>query len=347
MLREVHIIKEYVLYERHFGKALRDFNIKSFISDIRNYHVLKSKDEFGSFDYFNYRISFIEEKSLSLIFIFVTELTDVLKDIKIELFKFRKVFLNLYSDLIVKDLDISEFEIIDPTVDAIQRKLKPKISLIGFSGVGKTTIANLIATEKTAREYKPFIHGNITTLKIGKLYFSLWDFAGKDKFSFLWNKLIKGSDVVFLISDSTLENVEKSKFFIELIKEEAPYARSAIIANKQDLPEALDLETIERISGLKTYSMIAIEQKNQIKVFKIFADILDLSIETFSSLEPLHEREKLIEDAALALKNEDFKQAAILFEKIANICFEIGDDFLGKEFYGKAEKINQFLKSPF
>ncbi|HDZ19306.1 MAG TPA: GTP-binding protein [archaeon] len=343
MLREVHIIREEIVYERHFGKPLRDFNIKSFISDIRNYHILKSKDEIGSFDYFNYRISFIEEKTLSLIFIFVNELTDVLKDIKIELFKFRKVFMNLYSDLVVAELDKSDFEILNPTVDAIQRSLKPKISLVGFSGVGKTTIANLIANEKTSREYKPFLYGDITTLKIGKLYFSLWDFAGKDRFSFLWNKLIKGSDVVLLISDSTLENVEKSKFFIELIKEEAPYARSAIIANKQDLPDALDLETIERISGLKTYSMIAIEQKNQIKVFKIFADILDLSIETFTSLEPLHEREKLIEDAVLALKNEDFKQTTIIFDKIAKICFEIGDEHLGKEFYTKAEKIKQFL----
>jgi len=316
MLREVHIIREEIVYERHFGKPLRDFNIKSFISDIRNYHILKSKDEIGSFDYFNYRISFIEEKTLSLIFIFVNELTDVLKDIKIELFKFRKVFMNLYSDLVVAELDKSDFEILNPTVDAIQRSLKPKISLVGFSGVGKTTIANLIANEKTSREYKPFLYGDITTLKIGKLYFSLWDFAGKDRFSFLWNKLIK---------------------------EEAPYARSAIIANKQDLPDALDLETIERISGLKTYSMIAIEQKNQIKVFKIFADILDLSIETFTSLEPLHEREKLIEDAVLALKNEDFKQTTIIFDKIAKICFEIGDEHLGKEFYTKAEKIKQFL----
>ena len=344
MLREVHIIREKFLYERHFGKALRDFNIKSFFSDIRNYHILKSKNEIGSFDYFNYRISFIEEKNLSLIFIFVNELSDVLKDIKIELFKFRKVFLNLYSDLVVEDLDKSVFEIINPTVDAIQRSLKPKISLVGFSGVGKTTIANLIANEKTSREYKPFLYGNITTLKIGKLYFSLWDFAGKDRFSFLWNKLIKGSDVVLLISDSTLENVEKSKFFIELIKEEAPYARSAIIANKQDLPNALKVETIERLTGLKTYSMIATEQKNQIKVFKIFADILDFSIETFSSLESLHERDKLIEDAALALKNEDFKQTSIIFDKIANICFEIGDEHLGKEFCAKSEKINQFLE---
>ncbi len=343
MLREIYIIREKNLYERHFGKTLSDLNIISFFSDIRNYYALKSKDEIGSFDYFNYRISFIKENNLSLIFIFVNELTDVLKNIKVELYKFRKVFLNFFSDLISENLDKSAFEIINPTVNAIHRNLKPKISLVGFSGVGKTTIANLIANEKTSREYRPFIYGNITTVRIGKLYFSLWDFAGKDSFSFLWNKLIKGSDTVLLISDSTLENVEKSKFFIELIKEEAPYARSAIIANKQDLPDALDLETIERITGLKTYSMIATEQKNQFKLIKILADIFDLSIETFSSLQCLQEREELIEEATFALKNEDFKGAAIIFEKIAEICLEIGDEHLGKEFYAKAEKINQLL----
>jgi len=343
MLREIYIIREKILYERHFGKNLGDLNIKSFFSDIRNYYALKSKDDLGSFDYFNYRISFIKENDLSLIFIFVNELTDVLRNIKIELYKFRKVFLNYFSDLISEDCDKSAFEIINPTVDAIHRNLKPKILLVGFSDVGKTTIANLIVNEKTSWEYKPSVYGNINTVRIGKLNFSLWDFAGKARFSFLWNKLIKGSDTVLLISDSTLENVEKSKFFIELIKEEAPYARSAIIANKQDLPDALDLETIERITGLKTYSMIATEQKNQFKLIKILADILDLSIETFSSLQCLQERDELIEEATLALKNEDFKGLVIILEKIAEIYLEIGDEYLGKEFYAKAEKINQLL----
>jgi len=139
--------------------------------------------------------------------------------------------------------------------------------------------------------------------------------------------------------------VEKSRFFIELVKEYAPYARSAVIANKQDLPGALDLETIERITGLKAYAMIAIEQKNQIKMMNILADVLNLNSEEISSLQPLRERDQLIKDAELALKNEDFKYAEIIFEKIAKICFEIGDEHFGKEFYAKAEKINQFLKN--
>ena len=91
--------------------------------------------------------------------------------------------------------------------------------------------------------------------------------------------------------------------------------------------------------------MIAIAQKNQIKMMNILADVLNLNSEEISSLQSLHKRDQLIKDTELALKNEDFKQATIIFDKIAKICFEIGDEPLGKEFYAKAEKINQFLKS--
>jgi len=344
MLREAYIFKDKILYEKHFGKVLRDFNIRSFLSDIKNYYLLKLKDEFGSFEYFNYRISFIQEKDLSIIFIFVNELTDVLKNIKIELFKLRKAYLNFFSDLNNNNLDQSVLELLNPTLDAIHRSLKTKISLVGFSGVGKTSIKNLICRSEIPSLHIPTISGDISTVKIGKLYFHLLDFAGQENFSYLWNNFIRGSDTVFIITNSSLENVEKSKFFVELVKEYAPYARSTVIANKQDLPGALDVETIERITGLKAYAMIAIEQKNQIRMMNILADVLNLNAEEISSLQSLRERDHLIKDAELALKNEDFKQAIIIFDKIAKICFEIGDEPLGKEFYAKAEKINQFLK---
>ncbi len=343
MLRKVYIIKDNFTYERNFGKVLNDVKIPDLFSDIKNGAFSRLGEEIGFFDYYNYRIAFIEEKDLGLILIFVAEFTDIRNLIKTELIKLRKNFLNLFSDFINEDLDDSLIEIINPYLDAIHRNLKPKISVIGFSGVGKTTITNLIKAHEIPISHLPTINGEVGTIKIGKLYFSVWDFAGQDNFNFLWNNFIRGSDIVLLISDSTLKNIENNKLILELIKEEAPYARSAIIANKQDLPNALKVETIERMMGLKTYSIIANDPKNRDKMIRIISDILELSIETSPLLKPLFERDQLIIDIQVALEHEDFKQAAILFEKIANICIEIGDDFLGNEFFKKSEKLNNFL----
>ena len=90
---------------------------------------------------------------------------------------------------------------------------------------------------------------------------------------------MKGSDAVLLITDSTLENVEKSKFFTELIKREAPTAHQAAVGNKQDLPDAMTIMDIERHLGLKAYSMVATDPNNRDKMITIVADILEMSSE--------------------------------------------------------------------
>ncbi|MBY9008374.1 MAG: GTP-binding protein [Candidatus Lokiarchaeota archaeon] len=296
-------------------------------------------------DYYKYRISYITEKDLELMFLFVTGLTDNFENIKKELIKCKKEFLNFFEDILQHKFDAKTFEIFDPTIDSIHRNLRPKISLVGFSGVGKTTITRLIKAEEIPMEHIPTITGDIATIKIGKLHFHLWDFAGQEQFSYLWNNFIKGSDAVLLITDSTLENIEKSKFFLELIKEQAPQAHTSVIGNKQDLDDALKPEQIEKILGLKTYSMIAKDSGNRDKMITIIADILEMSAEVSPLLQPLLERDIYTEKAVKALEDAKFEEAAMYFEKISDLCIELGDDSLGKEFYEKSQKINTMLQA--
>ncbi|MFW9990098.1 MAG: ADP-ribosylation factor-like protein, partial [Candidatus Odinarchaeota archaeon] len=180
--------------------------------------------------------------------------------------------------------------------------------------------------------------------RIGKLHFHLWDFAGQEQFSYLWNNFIKGSDAVLLITDSTLENVEKSKYFLELIKEQAPNAQSAVIGNKQDLKNAMNPVQIEKVLGLKAYSMIALDPQNRDKMIQIIADVLEMSAEVSPLLKPLLERDKLTEEAVNAIKGADFSKAAFLFDKISDLCIDLGDDSLGREFFEKSQKIKEMLK---
>ena len=271
-------------------------------------------------------------------------MADNVEAIQKEVLKCKEEFVQSFGEILDHNFDAKTFEVFDPVVDSIHRNLRPKISLVGFSGVGKTTSTQLIKAEKIPIKHIPTITGDIATIKIGKLHFNLWDFAGQEQFSYLWNNFVKGSDAILLITDSTLENVEKSKFFLELIKDEAPEAHTAIIGNKQDLPDAMKPEQIEKILGLKTYSMIAVDPKNRTKMIQIIADILDMSTEVSPLLKPLLERDELIQEAMGALETGEFSKSLLLFQKISDLCIDLGDDSLGREFYEKSEQIKEIMK---
>jgi small GTP-binding protein len=345
MLRQVYILRdEKILYNKNFGKAISEENFNKLFQEIMEVSKKGTGIELNSYDYIKHKIIFVVEEELRLIFMFITDINDDISRSKSELANLRKEFLDTFGDAI-ENLDSSLMELLDPIVDSIHRNLKTKISLVGFSGVGKTTTTTLICATEIPSVHIPTITGKISTVKIGKLYFHLWDFAGQEQFSYLWNDFIKGSDAVLIITDSTLENVEKSKFFIELVKDHAPYTHTAVIGNKQDLDNALSIQKIEEILGLKTYSMIAIDPDNREKMIQIIADILEVSTDASPLLKPLFERDQLWKLAKVSLENGDIAQTAEYFDKISDLCLELGDDNLYKEFHEKANKLKGYLSN--
>ena len=345
MLRQVYIIlNDNIIYQRNYAKGLDDSLFTNVYLNIKKAAFSKFAEDIRSYEFFEYKLSYIVEKSLNLIFLFVTGLGDEFKSIKPQLNNFKKEFLDFYGDSINNNNVTILTDVLNPIVDTIHRNLKPKISIVGFSGVGKTTTTKLIKSEEIPTQHIPTITGEVATIKIGKLHFYLWDFAGQDQFDFLWEKFIRGSDAVLLMTDSTLENLEKSIYFFELVNKEVPYARLAVIANKQDLPEAMIIEDIERIMGQKTYSFIAIEPNNRAKMIRIIADLLDMDAKVSPLLKPIFERDVLMEKIQRALEQGEFQETLELFDKISNICLELGDDSLAIEFQNKAEKLRKVLK---
>jgi small GTP-binding protein len=344
MLRQVYIIlKDDIIYQRNYAKGLDDAIFTNVYSNIKKSALAKFSEETASYEFFKIKLSYIVEKSLSLIILFVTGLGDEFKTIKPQLHNFQKEFLDFYGDSIENGSVSIIPDVFNPIVDNIHRNLKPKISIVGFSGVGKTTTTKLIKSEEIPMQHIPTITGEVATIKIGKLHFFLWDFAGQDQFDFLWEKFIRGSDAVLLMTDSTLENLEKSRFFFELVNRTIPYARLAVVANKQDLPEAMIIEDIERLMGQKTYSMIAIDPNNRPKMIRIIADLLDMDAEVSPLLRPIFDRDVLMDKAQKALEDGEFNEAIEIFEKISNICLELGDDSLSIELQEKAQKLKSIL----
>ncbi|MFX1463997.1 MAG: ADP-ribosylation factor-like protein [Promethearchaeota archaeon] len=344
MLHQVYIIlNDNIIYQRNYAKGIDKSIFSNVYANIKKAAFSKFGDEIKSYEFFDYRLTYCAEKEINLIFLFVNGLGDEFQSIQPQLSKFRKEFLDFYSDSIKTDKFTIIVDVLNPLIDAIHRNLKPKISIVGFSGVGKTTTTKLIKSEEIPMQHIPTITGEVATIKIGKLQFFLWDFAGQDQFNYLWENFIRGSDAVLLMTDSTLNNLEKSKYFFELISKIVPYTRLGVIANKQDLPDALKVEDIERIMGQKVYSFIAIDPNNRNKMIRIIADLLDMDPEVSPLLKPLFERDDLMNKVQKALEENNFKETVELFEKISNICLDLGDDSLAIEFQQKAEKISKFI----
>jgi small GTP-binding protein len=282
ILRQAFIIKkDELIYQRTFGNAITISEVEELQYKIRQDALKKLGKAIGFYDYFKYRVAYDVEIELDLIFILVTGLMDdFFRLTQTQLINFKNEFLEQFkADLDKKKFDSSKIENFDSMLDDMHKNLKPKIAVVGFSGVGKTTIKNLIKQDKIPIRHIPTISGDIATIKISKLEFKLFDFAGQDQFSYLWKGFIKGSNAVLIVTDSTPENVERSRFFLKLINQEAPYARSAIIGNKQDLNGAMKIEDIENILGLKAYGMIANRSENRDKMIGIIADVLEMDID--------------------------------------------------------------------
>ncbi|MFX0027952.1 MAG: ADP-ribosylation factor-like protein [Candidatus Hermodarchaeota archaeon] len=290
MLRQVYVLKENdVIYKRAYGNALSNSEVEDLSFRILKEVKTSLGRTSGHFDFIKYRIAYEVEVEINLIFLFITGLMDdYYRLIKPQLFNFKDQFINrLGDDLKGKDIRNISFTGINVMLDEMHRNLKPKIAVVGFAGVGKTTIKKLIKMDEIPLQHVPTITGEIATIKIGRLLFRLFDFAGQEQFKFLWKGFIKESDAVLVVTDSTMKNVEKSKFFINLINEEVPHARAAFVANKQDLNNAMSPEEIEKITGLKTYPMVANHKENRNKMIRVIADVLDMSTENSPLLEEL------------------------------------------------------------
>ena len=346
MLRDVYIIKNLkTIYHIQFGTSLEWDTLFPIIQAYSsNTEKIVSKDAIEVMDVENFRLTFSFDKRFSFIILFLSDLTDPIDDLKKHILNARKEFSLMFEE-ILKFTDQADYSAFNPVVEMILQSLHPKISLVGFGGVGKTSISKLIRGEKIPMEHIPTMTGDIVAVKIGKLFLHLWDFAGQEEYSFLWPQFLQDSSAVLIVCDSTVQNIDKSKFFIDLAKKEVPLARLSVIANKQDLPDALTPENIEKLLNVKTYGMIAIDPENRSKIIVIIGENLDISPQISPLIQPLIERDKAVDEAENFLLSGDFQGAVQKFKRIAILSRQIGDDKISLEFIERAKMLETELKA--
>jgi hypothetical protein len=122
-----------------------------------------------------------------------------------------------------------------------------------------------------------------------------------------------------------------------LRNEKAPFAKVAIIGNKQDLRDAVPVKDIERILGgrFRTYPMVATDPDNRLKMIRIIADILEIAQEDSDLFKPLVERDHLILEAENALTRGYFITAMNIFNRVVDLCVKMGDDSLAQQYHKK------------
>jgi len=90
-----------------------------------------------------------------------------------------------------------------------------KVSFVGLGGVGKSTLLRLLfGKEPAPGGYVPTINVAVDsseTIQFGTFLVTIWDFAGQAVFHDLWGFYFTGTDVIFLVTDSSFRNVMQTK----------------------------------------------------------------------------------------------------------------------------------------
>ncbi|MHA2407600.1 MAG: ADP-ribosylation factor-like protein [Candidatus Ranarchaeia archaeon] len=174
-----------------------------------------------------------------------------------------------------------------------------KIAFLGEGGVGKSTILRLLTDKRLNKTYRPTIGVNFGSLKVNEFDVALWDIAGQDRFHFMWPGFIRGSNILFLVTDSSPRNVLKTRQLLQNIVEKADQIKKKqkdpvktlgkgygfgedvkiiAIANKQDLPGSMNPRQVADLLGVPCYGMVAIDPQQRLEMHNILKDEMDRNL---------------------------------------------------------------------
>jgi small GTP-binding protein len=258
MIRGVFVLGEQgnMIYSKEYAKGDSKASMVEFLVNLT--HFLKTIDLEGKTEYMNAAVSriFYSQRE-AFTFMFVADKADDANQIEEKMGELVDSFMRDYANLAMANQPLDGF---DDKVDEIAVTMV-KVAILGFAGVGKTTTLHLLRGETLPLVHDPTIGVSIKKLpeEISNANIVLWDLAGQSRFSILWAKMIANAQVVIIVTDSTLENVLRSKKLVSLVKDEVPDAKVIGIANKQDLPTALTPERVGQILSIPTYELVAID----------------------------------------------------------------------------------------
>merc|ERR1719159_2117209 len=142
------------------------------------------------------------------------------------------------------------------TISSIQArffgKSERRILMVGLDAAGKTTILyRLKLGEVTATI--PTIGFNVETVEYKNIKFTVWDIGGQDKIRKLWRHYYRGTHgAIFVVDSSDRDRIEDARDELTKMLDEDEMSDAAllVIANKQDLPNAMGSSEVAEKLGL-------------------------------------------------------------------------------------------------
>ncbi|MFO7796749.1 MAG: ADP-ribosylation factor-like protein [Promethearchaeati archaeon] len=155
-----------------------------------------------------------------------------------------------------------------------------KVSIIGFPAVGKTTMTKMLAQKETTKKYIPTAGFDLKTVEFGPYRLKIWDFGGQKNYMNKYlEDFIVGSDLIFIVTDSTPKNVLNSRELIdharEIMEDDCPIIA---IANKQDLCETdgrMNHKMVEDLLHTKTVGLSAVDHQERLRLINIIENELE------------------------------------------------------------------------
>ncbi|MHA1696079.1 MAG: ADP-ribosylation factor-like protein [Candidatus Helarchaeota archaeon] len=143
-----------------------------------------------------------------------------------------------------------------------------KTTFIGYPTVGKTTLIALLKGKVPDLNYEPTMLIDFETIQMKEHEIKIWDIGGQASFEPYWDQFVENSVLNVVVTDSTPQNVLKTKMIIEKLNK-VKGSRTIAIANKQDIDGRLNSNRIENILRVPTYPMVGIDPNNREKLYYI------------------------------------------------------------------------------
>mmetsp|Transcript_9382 Transcript_9382/g.16924 ORF Transcript_9382/g.16924 Transcript_9382/m.16924 type:complete len:181 (-) Transcript_9382:2983-3525(-) len=127
-----------------------------------------------------------------------------------------------------------------------------RILMLGLDNAGKTSILYRLKDGAHIKTV-PTIGFNVETLEFNNITMQVWDLGGQASIRPYWRSYFQRQEAVIFVVDSTDRdrvNIAQSELSALLEEEELADAVVCIFANKQDLPEAMQVSEVAEQMGV-------------------------------------------------------------------------------------------------
>ncbi|PXF39890.1 ADP-ribosylation factor 2-B [Gracilariopsis chorda] len=141
-------------------------------------------------------------------------------------------------------------------ISSILGQKEVRILMVGLDAAGKTTILYKLKLGEIVTTI-PTIGFNVETVDYKNVKFTVWDVGGQDKIRPLWRHYFQNTQgLIYVVDSNDRDRIPEARDELKkmLSEEELRNATVLVFANKQDLPNAMNVADLTQELGLPSMS---------------------------------------------------------------------------------------------